>query len=183
MVNKTQFIQAMCYRSMFEESRRQWPYCSMALNWCYNEPWPTAGNNSLIHWSGSTKPAYDTVKLALRERIVSARVNKHLWWDEENFQAEIWLINESLSALDNCRVKVSYAFENGEMIEWGSLYRAMLTPQSNCRLGEMTFNIPKGYSGKLILRLEVEQHPEMNSEYIYLCRSRQQNSTVRMLNV
>jgi hypothetical protein len=47
LCNKTRFIQAMCYRTLFEEMRKQWPHCSMALNWCLNEPWPSAANNNL----------------------------------------------------------------------------------------------------------------------------------------
>ncbi|HML46942.1 MAG TPA: glycoside hydrolase family 2 TIM barrel-domain containing protein, partial [Clostridia bacterium] len=73
-VAATERIQSICYQLMFEEMRRQWPQCSMALNWCYNEPWPCAANNSLINWPCKPKPAYYAVQAALRPQSVTARL-------------------------------------------------------------------------------------------------------------
>ena len=35
-------------QAIFEEARRQWKHCSVCLNWCFNEPWMTAANNSIV---------------------------------------------------------------------------------------------------------------------------------------
>jgi hypothetical protein len=44
-----QLLQSEGYKCIFEEAMRQKPTCSMALNWCYNEPWPTTANNSILY--------------------------------------------------------------------------------------------------------------------------------------
>ncbi|HAQ19448.1 MAG TPA: hypothetical protein DCR40_09490, partial [Prolixibacteraceae bacterium] len=40
LVANGQLMQGEGYKCIFEEARRQKPYCAMAANWCYNEPWP-----------------------------------------------------------------------------------------------------------------------------------------------
>jgi len=43
---------------------RQKPGCAMALNWCFNEPWPSAAGPCLVNWPSQPKPAYHAVRLA-----------------------------------------------------------------------------------------------------------------------
>ncbi|RPJ59293.1 MAG: hypothetical protein EHM23_14545 [Acidobacteria bacterium] len=50
LVEWGQWLQSEGLKCVFEEARRQKPVCSMALNWCFDEPWPACANNSLISW-------------------------------------------------------------------------------------------------------------------------------------
>ena len=83
------------YPYLFEEARMQWPYCSMALNWCFNEPWPTAAGNSLINHPALPKPVYLTVKNALRGKKVAIRPGKLLWQFEEECTIKMWILNDT----------------------------------------------------------------------------------------
>ena len=94
MVDQSNWLQTEGYRSAFEETRRQWPHCSASLNWCFNEPWFTVGNNSLVLYPDTPKPAYYSVQSALRPVLFSARVTKFSWEEGEKFKAEIWLLND-----------------------------------------------------------------------------------------
>ncbi len=76
LVARGQLMQAEGYKLIFEEARRQQPVCSMALNWCFNEPWPSAANNNLVSWPHRPKPAYYAVQAACRPVLASARVAK-----------------------------------------------------------------------------------------------------------
>ena len=67
----------------------------MMLNWCYNEPWITAANNSIVSYPALPKPAYEFVKAALRPTLFSARIPKFKWAEGEKFKAEIWLLNDT----------------------------------------------------------------------------------------
>lgn len=182
LCKKTQFIQAMCYRSNFEEMRRQWPHCSMALNWCFNEPWPTAANNNLISWNGRPKPAYFAVQQALRPILASLAVTRHLWWSGERFEAQVWMLNDSLLRLEPASVRVFYRLDAEE-----HLLATILTPelaaQTNTPCGSVCFQLPDHYAGQIHLRLVVEGHPERSSEYTYLCRQTNAVSASGMLNV
>lgn len=95
-----QWLQSEGYKVLFEEARRQKPRSSMALNWCYNEPWPSAANNNLINWPCEEKPAFHAVASACRAVMPSAKIPKFLWRDGESFEAELWLFNDSPDALD-----------------------------------------------------------------------------------
>jgi beta-mannosidase len=95
MVERGDWLQCAGYQSIFEEARRQKPRCSMALNWCFNEPWPTAAGNSIVNWPALPKPAYRAVQAACRPTLASARFAKFQWSVGEVFSAEIWILNDA----------------------------------------------------------------------------------------
>lgn len=182
LCRKTQFIQSMSYRSNFEEARRQWPHCAMALNWCFNEPWPAVSNNSLICWNGRPKPAYYAVKQALRPTIVSLAVTRHLWWDGETFEGKVWVLNDSLQPLPSIKVQIYFRIDGDERY-WGSMDAPAVSAQENILCGGVCFRLPENWSGQIHIRLAVEDRSDMDSEYVYLCRQRNAVSTAGMLNV
>ena len=180
---KTELLQSMSYKSCFEEMRKQWPHCAMALNWCFNEPWPTIGNNSLTSWPDKVRPAYHAVKSALRPTLASLRVDRHLWHGGDTFRAEVWMLHDSLEELAGGSITVSYGVGDEPLKEWGILRYDSLSPQTNFRCGMLLFEIPKDFEGELHISLQVEGHSEMSSDYIYLCRKKQMADTEGMLNV
>jgi len=93
-VEKSSWLQSEGYRSVFEEARRQQPRCSMAVNWCFNEPWPSAANNSLVNWPARPKPALSSVAQACRPTLASARIPRFQWRAGECFSAELWILND-----------------------------------------------------------------------------------------
>ena len=95
LIYESNLLQCEGYKAAFEEARRQWPHCSAAINWVYNEPWYTAANNSILIYPETPKPAYYAVKEALRPIMFSARIPKFDFYDGEKFKAEIWLLNDS----------------------------------------------------------------------------------------
>ncbi|MBQ0111156.1 MAG: hypothetical protein KBS41_04450 [Oscillospiraceae bacterium] len=94
IISRSQWMQCEGYKGIFEEARRQWPHCSMAVNWCFNEPWITAGNNSLIAYPNIKKPAYYAVKDSLRPTLFSAKITKFLWRAGEKMSFDIYLLND-----------------------------------------------------------------------------------------
>ncbi|QUI21034.1 hypothetical protein HZI73_01420 [Vallitalea pronyensis] len=100
MLEKGQLLQCIAYKGIYEEARRQKPRCSMALNWCYNEPWPTAANNSILNYPYEPKPAYYAVKDACRPVLASARIPKFSWHAHETLSFEIWVLNNSFGAIE-----------------------------------------------------------------------------------
>ena len=95
----SQWMQAEGYKAVFEEARRQKPYCSMAINWCYNEPWKATANNSLLSYPSIPKKAYYAVKDSLKPVVPSARLNKFTYKGGELFTAELWLLNDSTESV------------------------------------------------------------------------------------
>jgi len=119
LVSQSDWLQCEGYKAIFEESRRQWPQCSMALNWCYNEPWVCAANCSILTYPGKPKPGYYAVRDALRPTLASARIPKFDWVGGENFTAELWYLNDSPTAVaDTIRVTVLLGDEQFSMLTW-----------------------------------------------------------------
>ncbi|GAB4488290.1 MAG: hypothetical protein Fur0016_00560 [Anaerolineales bacterium] len=116
MVAQGQWLQAEGLRFVFEEARRQKPVCSLALNWCFNEPWPAAVNGSLVSWPARPKPALQAVAAALRPALLSARVPKFSWRPGETFRAELFLLNDSFDDLPAGKAQATLVFGENEFL-------------------------------------------------------------------
>lgn len=101
-----QLMQSAAQQFVFEEARRQKPYCSMASNWCLNEPWPNTCNNSLVGYPNSIKPAYYAVSNACRSVLASARIRKFVYKAGEMLDFDLFLLNDSLEPVADGKVNV-----------------------------------------------------------------------------
>lgn len=116
-----QLMQSVVQQFIFEEARRQKPYCSIVSNWCFNEPWPNIGNNSLVCYPNNTKPAYFAVANACRNVLASARYRKFVYIAGETLDFDLFLLNDSLEKLEDGTVKVYIRVGEGEkvnVIDW-----------------------------------------------------------------
>ena len=166
LVEQSDWLQSEGYRGVFEEMRRQWPSCSMALNWCFNEPWTTAGNNTLLAFPSHAKPSYYTVKSALRPTAFSAKIPKFTWIAGETFEAELWLLNDAPEAKEGkVRVTLALGDETVELLEWS----AKTDANSNLQGPTVRYQLPKGImTDRLTLTLHAENG--MENQYVYQYR-------------
>lgn len=119
IVENSQFMQSQGYKALFEEGRRQWSRCAMTLNWCYNEPWVTAANNSLISYPNVKKPAYYAVKESLRNVMPSARIPKFSWENGEMLSFELWYHNDSTEIVnDEIKAVVRVGEDEYDLLTW-----------------------------------------------------------------
>lgn len=100
-VEKSQFLQCEGYKCIFEEARRQKPYCSMAINWDYNEPWKTAAGNNLLEYPSKKKSAYYAVREALRPVMPSMRFEHFSYKPGEVIYGELWLLNDTFDSVSD----------------------------------------------------------------------------------
>lgn len=179
--DNSEWLQCIGYQAIFEEARRQWPYCSMALNWCYNEPWINAANNCLITYPSKLKKAYFAVKKSLRSQIPTARISKFDWNSGEIFRAEIWYMNDSAeSTNDEVEVSIIVGDMEYKMFIWNTGNVGAL--QNN--IGpSVNFQLPAIIgTNKLILKLK-SKDPERCNEYELLYRCVQKPIKTMQLNV
>lgn len=184
LVDNGQLLQAEGYKCIYEEARRQKPKCSMVLNWCYNEVWPTAANNSLLNWPAAPKPAYWAVQSSCRPILASARIPKFTWTAGEWFQPEMWLLNDSPTNFPSGVVKAYLVFGEEErfMLSWEypELHANANQPGPTIR-----YLLPINKSGVMKLVLKVTDFPEWDSEYslLYTRSEDEEAHQVRMLNM
>ena len=178
MVKQSIWLQCQGYRGAFEEMRRQWPRCSMAINWCFNEPWKTAAGNNLIAYPNIPRPCYEFVKKALRPAMFSARVVKFDWDACETFEAEIWLLNDTPKPISGkVSVKARVGDKSYDLITW----EASADANSNNRGVTVRFILPDVKTDKIVLTLDAGEY---SSEYEYFYRPvPEEEIKVRQLNV
>ena len=161
LVAHSQWLQAEGYRFIYEEARRQKPYCSMALSWCFNEPWPAAANNSIINYPASPKRAYWTVKEACRPTLASAAVEKFLYRPGETIRMGLWILNDSVEPVPDGRVEVYVQSGQASERVGGWSYSAVPLGK-NLKGPELSFAIPSAWRGEITLLLEAGEY---TSEY------------------
>ena len=172
LVEMGQLLQGEGYKAIYEEARRQKPYCSMALNWCYNEPWPTAANNSIINWPNRPKPAFYAVRDACRPVMASARNYKLSWSREEQFSTQLWMLNDRYEHVEPGVLRATLMAGN-KIMELGSWEFGIVKANTNLEGPVLKTVLPRWASGGFILHLEVVGHPEYSSEYTFLLSDKQ----------
>ena len=183
LVAKGQLLQGEGYKCIFEEARRQKPYCAMAINWCYSEPWPTAANNSIVSYPNIPKPGFYAVKNACRPVLASAKLSKFKWLEGETFFADIWMLNDDFKEIPSGKVTIKIATNEFQLTLLSWEFSAM---KANINQAGPTvrYQLPSWKTDRFRILLEVEGHPEYNSEYTlaYQPRSFGRKRTTATLN-
>ncbi|MBP3428018.1 MAG: hypothetical protein J6M47_07140 [Clostridia bacterium] len=176
VVAQATWLQTEGYKAVFEEARRQAPYCSMAINWCYCEPWITAAGNSLITYPVKAKPAYYAVQSALRPVMASARIPRFDWKAGERFSAELWLLNDThTSAQQTVRASILLGGLEYPLLTWES------GETGDNRIGPtINWVLPDVDATDFTLRLEAG---EATSEYRLCYRRSEAYVATRQMNV
>ena len=124
LVSYSQLSQCEGYKCIFEESPRQKPYCGMTLNWCFQEPWPCAANNSIINWPAKPKPAYYHIAKSCRPILASARFPKFRWDEGETFSCELFMLNDSYEKLPALPYEIKLVYDDNQevsVLKWDFL--------------------------------------------------------------
>ena len=179
MVEGETWMQCEGYRGAFEEMRRQWPHCSMAVNWCFNEPWKTCAGNNLIAYPSKVRPAYAYVQKALRPTLFSARIPRFDFKEGEVFEAELWLLNDAPIPVEG---KVHVEAQVGDtvipLLDWAAAADAGM----NMRGPTVRFILPHAESDRVILTLTADG--DTGSEYVFRYYPKKPKiAAIRQLNV
>lgn len=180
VVECSQWLQCEGYKAIFEEGRRQWPYCSMTINWCFNEPWITAANNSIISYPNLKKPAYYAVKDSLRPVMASARFKKFTWNNGELLSFELWYHNDSPNkASDTIVASVELGDKTYELLTW----KTDVVQSNQNKMGPtVNFILPNDATADYLnIRLVCRSTGE-ETNYKLLYRSYSRTTKIRRLN-
>lgn len=169
LVEKSIYLQDMCYQSMFEEMRRQAPLCAMAVNWDFNEPWPCAAGNSLINWPAKPKSCLQNVKAALRPTLLSLNIPRNRWLNGEIMEGEVWVLNDSDTPAEPMEVEVTLVC--GEIrIPVATLMTEEVEARKNGKFGTFRLAITSGIPERFAITLTCKAHPEADSRYALVHR-------------
>jgi beta-mannosidase len=167
MVEVGQLLQAEGLKFFHEETRRQKPTCALGLTWCYNEPWPTAANSSLVSWPAEPKRALAAVKAALRPVLASARPAKFRWQAGEVFTADLFILSDAPEGFGPGRVDAVLLAGGQEypLLSWSF---AGLAANTNLRGPAIRFELPDLGVKRFTLELRSAERPAWNSTYTLL---------------
>jgi beta-mannosidase len=167
MVEAGQLLQAEGLRTLFEDARRQKPASAMALNWCFNEPWPVAANSSVIGWPCRPKRALQTIGRALRPVLASVAIPKFTWRAGEEFCVTPWILNDAPVGQPGGMLLLELALGAATLPigEWAFPGVAANTHQAG---PELRLTLPNLAEQRFELTARVLDQPEWNSTYVLL---------------
>lgn len=166
MVARLQLLQAVGYKAIYEEARRQKPVCSAVACWVFNEPWPCAANNSLVAWPNEPKPAYKAVAAANRPTLVSARVPHFDWAPGAEFSAQLFLLNDSPSVVGPLHVAVRIEAGSAR-VDLGKWECPGTSAGTNGAGPTLKAAVPERTGDTFDLVVEVSGKPELSSRYTF----------------
>ena len=168
LINKAIYLQDMCYKSMFEEMRRQAPLCAMAVNWDFNEPWPCAAGNSLVSWPAEPKSCLKSVTEALRPTLLSLSVPQNRYLSGEALEGEIWILNDSDEPQPEYTADV-YLIEDGVKTKLKTVKTAKADARSNARSsGSIYYKVTACTAERFSISVECAERPELSSVYSFV---------------
>lgn len=182
LVERGQYLQGVGLRFIYEEARRQKPYCSMALNWCFNEPWPTAANSSIVSYPCRPKPAYAQVRDACRPVALAARFDKLIWQTGDCFEFDLHLLNDRYEVVEagTVVIEISQGDAVVPVLTWEHL---ALEANTNLAGPRCRVVLPAWETGRFTLTLRHRENPNCSAEYtLILRRSAQHEEGLRALN-
>lgn len=167
LIEDSSTLQGEGYKAIYEEARRQKPNCSMALCWVFNEPWPTAANNSIVCYPAVPKGSFPMVAAACRPLCASARFPKYMWKGGETLSFDLWLLNDSYrNAGDTYRLSAVLVAPDGTetgLLSWDT---ASLSDNENQSGPTVRVKLPEWPDAdRFSVKVQVSGHPEMDSEY------------------
>ena len=174
---KSNLLQSEGLKAIFEEARKQQPKCSMALNWCYCESWPTAAGNHIVDWNHRPKQAYYAVTASLRNTLISARNDRFLWKENETFEAELWVLNDAFENVEIGEITALLVLDSKEyeLLKWTV---PIVAAQHNIKGPVACMQLPFAQDGEMQLKLLVDQKPQLNSQYVFWYKHCERDNTV-----
>jgi beta-mannosidase len=168
LVERGQLLQSEGLKGIYEEARRQKPRASMALCWCFNEPWPAAANLSIVSWPARPKPALAAVADACRPFLASARIRKFRWHAGEIFDPQLWWLNDTPAALAPGPLRALIEYGDGKTIELLTWHAEPLRPNTNLPGPQIAWPVPALESARFTLILSPPKTPAAASRYTLL---------------
>ncbi len=164
LIEKSIYLQDMCYTSMFEEMRRQAPVCSMAINWDFNEPWPCAAGNALVAWPAEPRSALLAVGQALRPTLFSLDIPHNRYLTGDTLVGSVWVLNDSECEAEACKVEV-YIVSGGAKTKIAEIETDSVSARENKKFGAFEISVEKDIDEEFSVLLECVAHPEWSSTY------------------
>ena len=120
-IDKSNWLQCEGLKCIFEEARRQKPHCSMALNWCFDEPWINCAGPVIVTYPCRPKNSYYAVSEALRDVMPSAGIPFFRWESGSLFNAELWMLNDSPAEVsDTVEVYLEVLGNKTHILSWNT---------------------------------------------------------------
>lgn len=166
LIANSNILQCEGLKAIFEGARRQWPRCTMALNWYYDEAWPTAAGEYLISYFGKARPAYYATKDSLRPTFAGAQNYRFSYKEGDVFEAKLWLLNDSFKSIDGATV-TAYLELDGKRLGEISWATGKGEPQQNIEGPTLRVLLPHAENG--IMKLKVCCNlDDSDSEYSFI---------------
>ena len=145
-IRKSQLYQALANGFNMEYCRENKFRNSGLLIWQYDDIWPCI-SWSMVDWYGTPKPSYYYMKRASRPIHVGADFPRYIWKAGEEFDADIYLLNDTYAGVKGLTYEVRVLGVGGETLASKNGSASAAENRSE-KVGRISYTIPAELAGK-----------------------------------
>lgn len=140
----------------------------MILNWCLNEPWPTAVYNSIIEYPNEKRLSYEAVKASLRPMMASVKFIRFDFKAGKQLALDLWMLNGTYEEIASGDMEVYFTMDE-QRIKIASLHFDRIDKNQRLEEPKIRYIVPKCISSQLArIMIEIINNQTYNSDYYIL---------------
>ena len=121
------------------------------MTWQFNEPWPNVQCSNVLEYYGGKKLAYYAIRDAYESVLTSLKYKKLFYDAGENFEAEIWLINDRPDA--DYTISYRIVTEDGRELSAGQ-FTGTAREDISFKVGSISAQLPDDLTGSFSILLD-----------------------------
>jgi beta-mannosidase len=146
LIDKSALYQALATSFNMEFCRSNKFRNSGLLIWQYDDIWPCL-SWSMVDWYGTPKASYFFMKRASRPVHISVDYERYLWKTGETFAADVHLLNDTQSPVQECKFDVKLLDIQGKTLAEKSGL-AQTEANRSSKVGRIEYPIPQDMAGR-----------------------------------
>lgn len=175
-VDATQVAQGVYFQYAGEHFRRMKPKNS-GVSFCHFMLHTPDMKWAIVDFYLKPKESFDYVRRTFQPLLVSLQYDKRRWNPGENFQGEIWVVNDLYEEFDDCTVEIKFLDDSKQLFHKAAVRIGDVKADSATKLSEVSVRVPGRRGDKFYVQmrlLDSEGSSLSENQYFLLVEDQQQ---------
>lgn len=167
-VEATQVAQGVIFQFALEHFRRRKPRSS-AICICHYITFAPDMKWGIVDYYLDKKISFDHVRLAYQPLLVSLKYDKRRWLPSEEFNAEVWVVNDGLDRFNDCTATIRFLDGKQAELKKETIEISDIAKDSSKRFGAVSLPVPGSMGDKFYAEVSLQNAAgEVISENRYM---------------
>jgi beta-mannosidase len=177
-VDATQDAQGIIFQLSIEHFRRRKPRVSGIALCHFITYWPDMKWGIVDNYT-EPKRSYNYVKTAYQPLLINLKFNKRRWKNSDNFEGEIWVVNDFYQTYKDCKATYTIKDDNGSVLEEKTFKVSKIGENSSNKLKAFNHKVLKNVKKNFYVSLKLEDRKGKvvsENDYMFLIGNQKEAS-------